>query len=301
MITVLTGDNSFEIERALKQIAHDFNGEVEKIDGNNLQLATLPDVLMGTSLFSPTRTVIISDLSANKSIWPVFGDWLSRLSSDIDLILVEPKLDKRTSTYKALKEKANIKEFVAWTDRDIDKAEKWAMTEADLVGIKLNKKNAHDLVERVGLDQWQLFHALQKLAVVDEITTEVIKDIIDASPTENVFNLFEMALRGNVSELKRMLYILESTEDAYKLFALLVAQSFQLVVIASAEDSDNIAKDFGMHSFVISKLKPIANKLGMTGATKIINIFAQADDDMKISKAEPWLIIERALAKVANS
>jgi DNA polymerase-3 subunit delta len=300
MITVLTGENSFEIDRALKQIARDFNGDIEKIDGSDLQLNQLPDVLMGSSLFSTARTVVIKGLSDNKSIWPVFGDWIPRLSSDINLILVEPKLDKRTSTFKALKDKAAITEFVVWSDRDIDKAERWTTDEAKTLGIKLDKKITRFLVERVGVDQWQLFHALQKLASVDEISIEAIKDIIEPNPIENVFNLFEAALRGDADELKQMIRTLELSEDAYRLFALLSSQAFQLAAIASAEKTDNVAKDFGIHPFVVSKLAPIARRIGDNGIVKIIAIFAQADDDMKISKAEPWLIIERALIKIVN-
>jgi DNA polymerase-3 subunit delta len=300
MITVLTGENSFEIDRALKQIARDFNGDIEKIDGSDLQLNQLPDVLMGSSLFSTARTVVIKGLSDNKSIWPVFGDWIPRLSSDINLILVEPKLDKRTSTFKALKDKAAITEFVVWSDRDIDKAERWTTDEAKTLGIKLDKKITRFLVERVGVDQWQLFHALQKLASVDEISIEAIKDIIEPNPIENVFNLFEAALRGDADELKQMIRTLELSEDAYRLFALLSSQAFQLAAIASAEKTDNVAKDFGIHPFVVSKLTPIARKIGDSGIAKIIVIFAEADDDMKISKAEPWLIVERALIKIVN-
>ena len=300
MITVLTGDNSFEIDRVLKQIVRDFNGDVEKIDGSDLQLNKLPDILMGASLFSTARTIFIKGLSDNKSIWPILGDWIPRLSSDINLILVEPKLDKRTSTFKSLKNKATITEFAVWSDRDTDKAERWVTNESKLLGLELDKKITRFLVERVGVDQWQLSHALQKLASTNEISIEVIKDVIEANPIENVFNLFEAALRGDADELKQMIRTLESSEDAYRLFALLSSQVFQLAAIASAGKTDNVAKDFGVHPFVVSKITPIARKVGDSGITKIITIFAQADNDMKISKAEPWLIIERALIKIAN-
>src|ERR1035437_6433304 len=100
MITVLIGENTFEIQRALDLIARDFDGKVEKIDGSNLQLSQLPDILMGVSLFAMSRTVVIRNLSENRAVWPVFGDWLSKISDDIHLILAESKPDKRTATYK---------------------------------------------------------------------------------------------------------------------------------------------------------------------------------------------------------
>ena len=299
MITLLMGENSFEIERSIAEITANFDGNVEKIDGSDLQLFQLPNILMGVSLFSTARTVIIRNISENKTIWSVFGDWIPRISDDIHLVLIEPKPDKRTTTFKTLKDKVNITEFQPWTDRDMSKAEKWTTDEAKKLGIKLDNKNTQTLVRRIGVDQWQLFHALEKLAMVDTVTDEVIKDIIEASPVENVFELFETALGGDVKELKRMIQILEQTEDIYRLSALLFTQAFQLAAVASATKSDNVAKDFGIHPYVALKLESVAKRVGKNNVSKIVKIFAQADDDMKLSRAEPWLLIERALMKLA--
>jgi DNA polymerase-3 subunit delta len=300
MITLLIGENSFEIERALAQISDDFDGTVEKVNGSELQLAQLPDILMGVSLFATARVVVIRNLSENKAIWPVFGDWLSRISDDIHLVLIESKPDKRTATYKALKDKVNVREFQAWTDRDMSKAEKWVIAEAKQLGFELDNKNAQLLVQRVGADQWGLYHALEKLALAGTISPEVIRDVVEANPVENVFELFETALKGDAVELKRMLNILEQTQDVFRLSALLFTQAFQLAAVAYASKTDNVAKDFGIHPYVVSKLSSIAKRLNKNDIAQIIKIFAQADDDLKLSRAEPWLLVERALIKVAN-
>lgn len=300
MITLLIGENSFEIERALDEITNDFAGNVERIDGSDLQLSQLPDILMGVSLFATARTVIIKNLSSNRLIWPIFGNWVAQLSPDIHLVLVEPKPDKRTLTFKLLKGSSIIKEFQPWDEHDVLKSEKWVLSEAKKQGIELNTKCIQLLVQRVGVDQWQLFHAIEKLALIDTISIDSIKDIIEANPIENVFSLFESALRGDIDELKKTLQSLEKSEDAYRLSALLFTQVFQLVVIASASKLDDVSRDFGIHPYVVSKLTPIAKRIGKVGVSKIVAIFAQADDDMKLSRAEPWLLIERALIKVAN-
>lgn len=299
MITLLAGDNSFEIERALAEITDGFDGVAEKIDGSSIQLAQLPDLLMGVSLFSAARLVVIRDLGQNRAIWSSFGDWLDKISDDIQLVLVESKLDKRTTTFKALREKAILKDFPIFSDRDFSTVEKWVMAEAEKIGINLDKKSAQFLVARVGVDQWQLFNALKKLSLVDDVSIEVIKDIIEPDPVENVFNLFEAALSEDRAGLKQTLGRLEKTEDAYRLFALLSSQAFQLLVVSVAERTDNIQKDFALHPFVASKLSLLAKKMGARNVLKVIGVFAAADDDMKISKADPWVIIERALMQIS--
>ncbi len=300
MITLLTGDNAFEIERTLARLVSEFDGEAERVDGARLELRQLPDLLMGVSLFAAKRLVIIKDLSESKEVWSVFGDWLERVSSDIDLVLVEPKLDKRMATYKALKKSVQTLEFPEWSDHDTGKATDWVIDEAQQLGVKLDKKSAQLVVARVGINQWQLYNAVQKLSLVDTVTPAVIEDVIEASPTENVFNLFDAALSGDRVKLRAMLSVLEQSEDPFRLLALLSGQAFQLAAVVVSSSADDTAKDFGIHPYAVSKLKSSANKLGRGGARKIIKIFAAADDDMKLSRAEPWLLIERALQQVAS-
>lgn len=300
MITLLTGENSFEIDRALKKIAADFDGQPERIDGSTLDIKQLPDLLMGATLFANKRLVIIKNLSENSSIWTEFSKWLPRISDDVTLVLVEPKPDKRTKTYKELQKAASVESFTVWGDRDSAQAEKWVSDEAKSLGFALDKQLAQFLVVRVGLDQWLLYQALEKLSVAESVNKEVIEDIIDANPTENVFYLFEAALRGETAKLVGMIKTLELTEDPYRLFGLLGGQAFQLAALAVAEKpSAEVAKDLGAHPFAMSKLAPHVKKLGREGARKIVAAFAEADSGMKTSAGDPWLLIERALMKVA--
>lgn len=301
MITLLSGENDFEITRALEKLAAEFDGIVEKIDGSELELKQLPDLLMGATLFADKRLVVIKTLSENKLVWNSFATWIQRVSDDIHLVLVEPKPDKRTKTYKALQKVANVQEFKPWSERDTAIAEKWVVSEAKTLRFSLDAKSARALVARAGANQWLLFQALQKLAVVEEVTPAVIEEIVEANPTENIFNLFDAALRGDAAKTKNMLETLELSEDPFRLFGLLSGQAFQLTALAVSEKpSAEVAKDLGAHPFALSKLAPHAKKLGRPGVKKVIAAFAEADEAMKTSGGEPWLLIERTLVKVAN-
>ncbi len=300
MITLITGENAFEVYQAVHALMDEFVGEVMQVDGSELELRGLPDLLMGTSLFSTKRLIIIRDLSASKTLWANFVEWLPRVSDDVHLVLVEPKPDKRTLTYKELKKDAKVVDYPAWGEQDNAKAERWVEDEALRQGISMDKKSIQLIVRRVGTDQWQLFHALEKLAVLEEINVTVIEQVIDAQPSENVFTLFEMALRGEGTKVIEIVRTLQLSEEPYRLFALLSGQAFQLAVIFSASPADSITKDFGISPFVVSKLANVARHQTKASIRKIIMAFAKADDDMKVSKADPWLLIEKALLTVAS-
>jgi DNA polymerase III subunit delta len=300
MITLLIGENSFEIERKLHEIKSQFDGVCETVDGAEVELKQLPDLLMGATLFASSRLVVLKRLSENKALWNGFEAWIPRISDDTHLVLIDSKPDKRTKTFKELQKVATVHDFQGWSERDTLKAEQWAMKEAATLGFSLDKKSAQLLVARVGADQWLLYRALEKLAVVDEVSAAVIEELIEANPLENVFNLFEAALRGDAPRVKRMIETLELTEDAYRLFGLLSGQAFQLAALSVSEkQSADVAKELGAHPFALSKLAPHAKKLGKGGARKVIAIFAEADSAMKTSAGDPWLLLERALVKVA--
>lgn len=299
MITLLTGDNSFERHEALQAIVAGFDGTAERVDGAGLELRQLPDLLMGGTLFADKRLVIISDLSSNSFLWQKLPDWLPRLSDDVHLVLVDEKPDKRTISYKALKKVARVQEFPAWSDRDYHKAEQWFENRAKAEKLTLDKKTVHHVVSRVGGNQWLLVNALETLSLLDEITPETINQTIVANESENIFELFEIALTGNKVALRDTLRTIEVQEDPYATFALLSSQAFSLAAVSYADNTQNASKDFAIHPFVASKLIQHAKRLGKPAVVRIMKKFAQTDADMKISKAEPWILIERLLFDLA--
>ena len=300
MITLLVGENNFEVTRAIQKLGADFDGIAEKIDGSELEPRQLPDLLAGATLFADKRLVIIKNLSDNKSMWANFVDFIPRVSDDVHLVIVEPKPDKRTKTYKDLHKVSVVNEFAAWTDRDERKAEEWTIKEAANLDFTLDKKSAQTLVRQIGVDQWQLYRALEKLSVVDSVTPDVIADIIETNPSENVFQLFDAALKGDMAKVRQMVATLQLSEDPYRLFGLLSGQVFQLVALVIGEKpSTEIAKDIGVHPYALSQLVSHAKSLNKAKVKKIVDAFVEADADMKSLGVEPWILLERALLKVA--
>lgn len=302
MITLLLGENSFEADRALREITNSFKGAVERIDGSQVRTEQLADMLMGVSLLAESRLLVIRGLSENKAIWEKFEAWIPRLSPHIHLVLIESRLDKRTVTYKALKETANVKEFDVWDERDVSKIENWIMSEATKLGIEIDKKTARFLVQRVGADQWALHNALSLLSLANKIDIATIENIIESRPTENVFRLFETSLKADIQRLQDMLRHLSASEDPHRLFGLLTNQLFQLVTLTvSDKNSGEVAKDIRIHPYALSQLSPYAQRVEKAGTLReLIAIFAEADDTIKTSPINPWLAIEQMLIRIAR-
>jgi DNA polymerase III delta subunit len=151
------------------------------------------------------------------------------------------------------------------------------------------------------IDQWRLLSHLEKLAPLGKISPAEVEMYIEETPVENVFALLETSLRGDRARVKEMIGRLEASEDPFRLFGLLSGQVFLLAALAtSGVSNQTVAKDFAAHPFILGKLAPYVKKLGASGIRHIASAFAEADAAMKTSASDPWLLIERALLKVAG-
>lgn len=301
MITVLTGENSFEIDRETRRRIAAFSGETEKFDGADLSKEKFADIFMGTSLFAIQRLVIIRRLSENKTMWSELESWIDKLSEDTELILIEPKPDKRTKTYKLLQKNANLTEYKPLGERDFSQAEMWLKSEAKKINVELELAAAKELVARLGVEQWTLINELEKLAAFDVITKQIVEQHTPKSAHDSVFELLTTALSGKSGVVHGMLANLRISNDPYMTFGLLSSQIFQLAaLVLSDKSSDEIAKDIGAHPFALKKMTGYRQKINQQKMAKIIELAADADMESKTSSIDPWVLIETLLIKISN-
>ncbi|MBQ2637933.1 hypothetical protein IJH15_00415 [Candidatus Saccharibacteria bacterium] len=110
MLKIFYGEDRI---RAKNEIERILGNDYEVIEGPELDPTDLPNIFLGTSLLSDERKILIRDLSENRSAFEKLPDYLS---TPHKTIIFETKLDKRSATYKLLKDKIEIKEFPARPD-----------------------------------------------------------------------------------------------------------------------------------------------------------------------------------------
>lgn len=297
MIILLTGDNFYEIDQELGRISSEFDGEAEQLDADSLEPRNLTDIFSGVSLFNANRLVVIKRLHENAAVWEALERWLDK-PSDTTLVLVEPKVDKRTKSYKALAKHADVRAFTAWTERDAARAEKWLFDTASSQGIIVARDAVREIVARRGVEQYQLYNTLQQLAVLGDVTREVVETHIEATPHENVFELLAAALAGDTSEVRTMIRTLRLENDPYMTVGLLASQVFALAgIVLSGKSQAEIASDLGVSPYVLRNLAGVASSVDRTKLKAIVESLAAADIGLKSSSVDPWLQIEIALTK----
>ena len=300
MIYFLYGENTYERQLALKRLSD--GGAVERRDGETMTVQDLPQLLGGLTLFEDPQIVVVSDLSLQKDVWQAFGESLGAGAEPAGkLIIVETKPDKRSKTTKWLIKHADqATEFSLYQPKDSAKVLAWLQKLATDNKIDLEPAAAREMLSRLGPDQSRLHQELLRLGVLGKVSFETILEHTPRTPSDNAFDLFKVALEGNYSELKRQLDDLRVTADPYMTLGLLASQGYQYALLAySTSQPDILAKEVGVHPFALKKLVPLAAKRGKLRAPVVIEALLEADTALKSSPADKWLLIERALLKIA--
>ena len=102
MLYLIVGKNSYVAEQELAKIVQHVPVPAEHIDTQQLDAAGLAELVRGVSLFAAQRLIVLRHLSERPDLWEQLGQWAHDIPDETTLVLVEPGLDKRTKTYKAL-------------------------------------------------------------------------------------------------------------------------------------------------------------------------------------------------------
>ena len=293
MIITLTGENAFGLQRELKQLVAAFVKEhgdmaLERIDGEEAEFVRIQEGLASLPFLANKKMVVLRAPGANKRFVEEAEKLLSDIPETTDVIIVEPKLDKRLGYYKYLKKATDFREF---SHLDANGLAKWLMDAAKDQKGSLSASDARYLVERVGANQQILASELEKLLLHDpNITRKSIDELTEATPQSTIFQLLEAAFAGNT---KRMLQLYREQRalkvEPPQIIAMLAWQLHVLAVIKTAGDRtpSDIAKEAKLSPFVVQKSASIARKLSLTELKKLIADLLKIDTRSKRESIDP--------------
>lgn len=285
------------MESRARALAESFDGEVEKIDGSELTVEQLPDLLVGATLFSSKRLVIIKNASSNRAVWTALGEWLEK-GTENDIALVETNPDKRTKTYKWLLK--NAKSYVAKYLQEHE-AVSWVIDQAKRLQIDMPRPVAQFFVEYIGADQWRLNSELQKIKLSGQTPSEeLVRRIVEPTPQATSFELLDAAFRGQPEVMQKIFDDVSRREDPYMFFGLLAGQCYAVALMQTAggKRPEDIAKASGVHPFVLKKCSSLAAGMTKGQLKSLVERLAELDANIKSRPVDPWTQIYSFLKSI---
>ena len=307
MNITLAGENAFGLRHELDRLVGDFVAEhgdlaLERLDGEDAEFARLQEALTSLPFLASKKMVVISRGSANKRFVEQIEKLASELPETTDVILVEPKMDKRSVYYKFLKKSTDFREFI---QLDLNGMSRWLVDETKARGGSVNQRDAQYLVERVGLDQQFLSNELEKLLLYQPaITRETIDSLTEPTPQSTIFQLLEAAFAGN-GKRAMALYQEQRTlkVEPPQIIAMLAWQLHVLALIKTAGDrsADAVASEAKISPYVVRKSQTISGKLSYAELKQLIADLLDIDVRSKRTALDADEALQNYLLKLAIS
>lgn len=287
MIITLTGNNSFQLNSELNQLVNEFVTEytdmaLERLDGEEAEYDQIRGSIESVPFLVSKKMVVLRKPSAIKKFTENISELLEAVSDVTDLIIVEPKLDKRSSYYKTLKKKTDYREY---SELDESQLAAWLINTAKEQRGELSRPDAALLIRRIGTNQQKLHTELDKLISYDsKVSKKSIELLTDPTPQSSTFDLVDAAISGKTQKA------LEIYDDQRKqrieplaIIGLLAWQLHVLAVIkaAGARDPGEIARDAKLNPYVVRKSSSLARSFSLGSLREIIAEVHNLDVRMK--------------------
>lgn len=307
MIITLSGQNDFMIHQELTRLKQAFIDEfgdfgLEQLDGEETTVERLVEALQSLPFLAPKKLVILKNPSSQKAFMEQIEAILKGVPDSTDAVLVEPKLDKRSSYFKVLKAQTEYKEFA---ELDPFILNNWIVQYAKAYGDAITSGDARYLLERVGPNQQLLASEVDKLLTFDSTINQASIDLLtDQAPQGTIFELLDAAFAGDVKRTSS-LYRQQRTlkVEPQQIMAMIAWQLHVLAVVKTAGErgADDIARSAKLNPFVVRKTMQLAKNLSLAEVKDLVARALALDVKLKSQTIDADDALQHFLLTIVNN
>lgn len=287
MVITLTGDNAFERLAEQQRLVDGFVSEygdlaLERLDGEEASFERIQEALQSLPFLAGKKLVVLRSPGTDKQFAENVERLLNEVPETTDVVIIEPKLDKRGTYFKFLKKSTDFREFVLPDSRVLPQ---WLVKLADEQGGTLSTADARFLVERVGANPQLLASELEKLLLYDsKITRASIELLTEPTPQSKIFDLLDAAFAGHTKIVLNLYGEQRALKvEPQQIIAMLAWQLHVLAIIKTAGDRgpQTIASEARINPYVVQKSQNVGRQLSLTDLKKLVKDLLTLDTRLK--------------------
>ena len=289
-LILLTGEDTFRLHERLRVLRKGFqnkypNGEIRVFetpirgDGHDSksELAELDGLVCTPNLFGEKRLAICEADWWNADKFDNADKFFQHLPHNSDnstLIIVQPKLDKRTKWTKFVLKEAKVEEYAPLDEHNLLR---WIEERAEKLGTKISRKDAKYLIDRCGTDLWHISSELDKLSTAahgEPLTLNLLETLTIPHPQLEVWdfleNLSKKNAKGAIDKFRSLLEMGTSIQQLFSMIQREIRIHAQLRAgLDAGLNPKEIATQTKLHPFVVSKTLSCTRNFEMEQITEL--------------------------------
>lgn len=286
MIMVFVGENSFLLREEVRMVVTEFVKDhsdfgLQKIDCSDTEFSQIQEAVQSMPFLAARKLVVLEQPGAVKQFNEAIDTLLTDTPDTIDVLIVEPAIDKRTSYYKWLKKNTDFHECKTLSDQELVA---WLVSYAKRQGSSIAANDARYLLQRTGGTQEALANELAKLAVLGEkITKERIDELTSVAPQSKIFDLLDAAFSGDKTRSMELYQEQRAQKVQPQEIIAMIGWQLRLVALAKTAGKHDLVREGKLNPYAADKAKRIANRLPYIQLKKQVRDLAHLDAQSKSS------------------
>jgi len=268
------------------------------LDGESVTPGEVGQALSSQSLFSDgAEMVSIKRLGANAELKDKLVELIETLPTETELIIYEPKIDKRSKLYKKLKKDGLIKEFTNLSELELLN---WVKDQVAECSGQLEAGCAKVLVDRTKGNQVRLRNEIEKLVNYDKtISLQSVSLLVDKTPDDNIFDLLDSVARGDrKGALKKYQELNAAQVEGHHILVMICWQMANFVALKTGEKrSDNeMASKLGMNPYAVRKSRQSLSAIPKRQLKSMAQKVLDADVRLKTTSIDADQLVKQLIA-----
>lgn len=274
--------------------------------GKGLNIREIIDLAETMPFFAERRVILLEDTGFFKNKSPELAEYFAQLPDHVCMIFSESEVDKRNTSYKAIKTAGYIAEFQLQNEKTLGR---WAAAILGKEGKRITQKDMDLLLMRTGTDMGMIHSELEKLiAYTDGKDIITARDILEITTTQIQNKIFDMVRAVTEHDQKKALDLyydlLALKEPSMRILFLLSKQYRQLFQVKRMQNlgmaQPEIAASLKLPTFALRNLSSCTRYYTEAELEAAVRDFAEVEEAVKTGQLGDVLSVELMIVKYSS-
>lgn len=232
-----------------------------RFEGKEAQVPALIDLAETMPFFAEHRVILVEDSGFFKNAAPQLAEYLPDMPETTCMIFIEKEVDKRSKTYKSLKDIGRMVEFKTPDEKMLTR---WVLTVLQKNGKKLTQPTMQLFLEKAGNSMGNIDRELEKLICYvgdrEIIQMDDVEEICTGQTENRIFDMIHMMAEKRQKEALELYYDLLALKEPPMRILFLLVRQFNILLqvktmVAAGMEQNQIADRAGLRSFTIRRYR----------------------------------------------
>ena len=274
-----------------------------RFEGKEAQVPALIDLAETMPFFAEHRVILVEDSGFFKNAAPQLAEYLPDMPETTCMIFIEIEVDKRSKTYKSLKDIGRMVEFKTPDEKMLTR---WVLTVLQKNGKKLTQPTMQLFLEKAGNSMGNIDRELEKLICYvgdrEIIQMDDVEEICTGQTENRIFDMIHMMAEKRQKEALELYYDLLALKEPPMRILFLLVRQFNILLqvktmVAAGMEQNQIADRAGLRSFTIRRYRSEAGHFSVQKLKEALRDCARAEEDVKTGRLDDRLSVELILVK----